>query len=84
MYCFRLHNSVCVRLLTILQGGMDMTVRAVCLKDSVEGVVVHADSKPVVFPHTGEIALPTVRGSDLGVALVDIPRHTIREIVLSQ
>ena len=62
----------------------DMNVHAVSLADSMEGVVAESGSLPIVFPGTAEMALPTVRDRDSGVALVDMQRHTIREILLPQ
>ena len=59
-----------------------MNVHVVPLEQSVKGVVVQSNSQPVVFPQSGEIALPTSREREPGVTLVDLAHQTIREIML--
>ena len=86
MYLSQLYCSqyIYLHIILFLKDRLEMTVHAVPLEEAMESDVVQNGSVPVIFPESGDIALPTVRESQPGVALVDLTQQTLREIVLPQ
>ena len=61
------------------------TIQLSGILDKIGSISFQVNSPPLIMPQEGEVVCATVKhdgSSDPGVAIVDLPRYTFREIVL--
>lgn len=85
--CMYIHEDVCVCFSSMQSDSSTnmYTIQLSGILDKISNISFQANSPPVIIPQDGEVVCATVKqdeSSDPGVAIIDLPRHTFREIVL--
>lgn len=85
--CTYIHEHVCVCFSSMQSDSSTnmYTIQLSGILEKIGNISFQANSPPVIIPHEGEVVCATVKqdgSSDPGMAIIDLPRHTFREIVL--